>query len=259
MWRTIGATLALFAGLGLVYAAGPLHRSRPADAAPRATPETLPVPGPSSRGGMANGMPFAYSTAISRLSPEALVREFKAQGLESQSGDTDVGPLPPLQAIPASRDFVSAVRWSRDSPQDPPMPEVLLVFGRNPASTYRLRMTRPPADFNQYQPLQDLENRLGIFRSGLDISFGVLDKDGSFVFLGQDPNRRILSPGFTATMESAGWRPGLRNASHNEALACFSRWSKEVCFSRDQSGALLISVGSAGVILPGIGSNPPLP
>lgn len=122
------------------------------------------------------------------------------------------------------------------------MPEVLLVFGRNPASTYRLRLTGPSVEFSQYRPLQDLENRLGIFRSGIEIGYGVVDRDGSWVFLGRDPNRRILSPGFSATMESAGWRPGLRNESANEAAACFSRWKEEVCLSRDESGTLLVSM-----------------
>lgn len=241
--RLLGAVGVLLVGLGIVMAAGPLRPDREATPRPVATPERLPAPVSASRGGTANGMPFVYSTSLSKRSPEALIEEFQAEGLES---GPDTGLLAPLSALPPSPGFLSAVRWSRASPDAPPMPEVLLVFGRNPASTYRLRLTGPSIESVQYRPLQDLENRLGIFRSGIEISYGVLDADGSFVFLGTDPGRRILSPGFSATMEAAGWRPGVRNESAGQAVSCFSRWSKEVCLSRDESGVLMVSMSPSG-------------
>ena len=237
--RLLGAIGVLLVGLGIVMAAGPLRPDRRATPPPVAAPETLPAPGAAARGGVANGMPFVYSTSVSKRSPEALIEEFQAEGLQS---GPDTGLLAPLSALPPSSGLLSAVRWSRASPDEPPMPEVLLVFGRHPASTYRLRLTGPSVEEIQYRPLQDLENRLGIFRSGIEINYGVIDADGSFVFLGRDPGRRMLSPGFSATMESAGWRPGVGNESAGQAISCFSRWSKEVCLSRDESGVLMVSM-----------------
>lgn len=234
--------MALAVGLGVVMAAGPLRPDRKDAPIPVPVPETFVAPVVGSRGGQANGMPFVYSTSVSNRSPEVLIAEFEAEGLVS---GPDTGLLVPLSAFPSSPGLLSAVRWSRESPGEPPMPEVLLVFGRNPASTYRLRLTGPSVEFSQYRPLQDLENRLGIFRSGLEIEYGLLDADGSFVFLGRGPGRRVLSPGLSATMESAGWRPGARSESTVQAIACFSRGRKEVCLSRDESGVLMVSMSAS--------------
>lgn len=250
--RLLAAAGTLILGLALVVA---LARGARPFWSGQATRQALPVAravarpaataGPSW--GTANGQRFFYESGVTDRAPETLLAEFKAQASRLPLSS---GVSPALPGFPESPDLKTAVRWAADPSNGAAVPEALLVFGRNPTRYFRMRLSVPDP-VSLYRPLDDLERRMGVRGLSLGLVYGLADASDSWVFIGQDPATRILTPSFAATLARGGWSEGLKGHSAGQALACFGRREREVCFLRGATGALMVSSGVSGAIFAG--------
>ncbi len=254
LYRAMKAATAAALGLGLVYWAAP---NRPPATAVVSVPETtnLPRAAPRARKALANGLPVSYESAVSDRSPSEILREFQAGGLTEL--ENRPLPTPSLQGLPALPGGLTAIRWVRTTEKAPPTLEALLVFGEKPAVTFRMAMGTPPSGPNAFDPARDLEGRLGTGPLGLRVTYALVDGDGSWSFLGEDPGRKALGPVLADQLERAGWSKGLSSPRLEQGVSCFSRWGREVCILREVGGAISISMGMGSpVFQPGLRDDP---
>lgn len=242
--RAALAALVFAAGLAIVAYLGPLRVPRP-----QGQPQSAITPGPPpheirwDRAGRVNGQPFTYATAVTGKDPDQLIREFNADALPDRREAPSL-----LQGLPAGDDVKTAFRWTLDPQTGAAVPEALLLYGRSPVTTFRFRLSPHQKEAASYQPLADLEFRLGARGLGIEVALSLVDDDSSWVFLGRDPGTRIATPSFESAMEKAGWRVGARATRAGQALSCFARWNRDVCFLREPGGNVVVSSGAAGAI-----------